>query len=48
MLSRNEDVAETLLKVGRKDEAKRYVLLALQQAPTYPRAQDILLAIVGR
>jgi tetratricopeptide (TPR) repeat protein len=42
------DVAETLLKVGRKDEAKRYVLLALQQAPTYPRAQDILLAIVGR
>ena len=42
------DVGEVLLKLGRKEEARRYVLLALQQAPSYPRAQDILLAILGR
>lgn len=42
------DVGETLFKIGRKEEARRYVLLALQQAPTYARAQDILLAILGR
>jgi tetratricopeptide (TPR) repeat protein len=42
------DVGETLFKIGRKDEARRHVLLALQQAPTYARAQDILLAILGR
>jgi tetratricopeptide (TPR) repeat protein len=42
------DVGETLFKIGRKDEARRHVLLALQQAPTFARAQDILLAILGR
>jgi tetratricopeptide (TPR) repeat protein len=42
------DVGETLFKIGRKDEARRHVLIALQQAPTYARAQDILLAILGR
>ena len=42
------DVGETLFKIGRKDEARRHVLLALQQAPSYARAQDILLAILGR
>ena len=42
------DVGEALFKLGRKDEARRHVLLALQQAPTYARAQDILLAILGR
>jgi Flp pilus assembly protein TadD len=42
------DLGETLHKLGRNDEAKRQILLALQQAPTYARAQDVLLAILGR
>lgn len=42
------DLAETLFKLGRKEEAKRQVMLALEQAPTYARAQDLLLAILGR
>lgn len=42
------DVGETLFKLGRKEEAKRQTLLALEQAPTYARAQDLLLAILGR
>ena len=42
------DLGETLFKLGQKDEAKKQLLLALQQAPTYARAQDVLLAILGR
>jgi tetratricopeptide (TPR) repeat protein len=42
------DLGETLFQVGRKEEAKRHVMLALQSAPTYARAQDVLLAILGR
>jgi len=42
------DVAEVLLGLGRKDEAKREALLALMEAPTYARAQDLLLAAIGR
>jgi tetratricopeptide (TPR) repeat protein len=42
------DVGETYFKLGRKDEAKKEIILALEQAPTYARAQDILLAILGR
>jgi hypothetical protein len=33
-----------LLKLGRRAEAKREALLALQVAPTFARAQDLLLA----
>jgi predicted Zn-dependent protease len=42
------DLGEALLKVGRRDDAKAQALLALKQAPTYPRAQDLLLAAIGR
>jgi len=42
------DIAETLLKLSRRDEAKRHALLALQQAPTFARAQDALLLAIGR
>lgn len=41
------DVAEALLGLGRRDEARRAALKALEQAPTYPRAQDLLLAAMG-
>jgi Flp pilus assembly protein TadD len=44
----HSDLGEALLKVGRRDDAKAQALLALKQAPTYPRAQDLLLAAIGR
>ena len=42
------DLGEVLFRLGRKDEAKRHIMTALQEAPTYARAQDVLLAILGR
>lgn len=42
------DLADTYFRLGRKDEAKRQILLALEQAPTFARAQDLLLEILGR
>jgi Flp pilus assembly protein TadD len=43
----HSDVAEALLKLGRKEEARRSAMLALKVAPTYARAQDILIAASG-
>ena len=40
------DYAETLFSVGALDEAKRQAMLALEIAPTYERAQDVLLRVV--
>jgi len=37
------DVTEALLALNRRDEAKQEALLALEDAPTYARAQDLLL-----
>jgi tetratricopeptide (TPR) repeat protein len=37
------DVAEALLALNRRDEAKQEAILALEDAPTYARAQDLLL-----
>jgi len=42
------DLAEALLKLGRRDEAKKEALAALKEAPTFARAQDLLLAAMGR
>jgi len=42
------DLGEVLFRLGRKDEAKRHIMTALQEAPSYARAQDVLLAILGR
>ena len=41
------DIAEAYLGLGRKDDARKAALKALEQAPTYPRAQDLLLAAMG-
>lgn len=41
------DLAEGLLAAGQTDEARKQALAALQVAPTYSRAQDLLLRIVG-
>src|SRR6185503_14452685 len=42
------DIGEVMFRLGRKEEAKRHILIALQEAPSYARAQDVLLAILGR
>jgi tetratricopeptide (TPR) repeat protein len=39
------DLAEALLEAGQKDEAKKEVLEALLIAPTFSRAQDLLLKL---
>src|SRR5215831_2840495 len=39
------DLAESYLKAGKRDEAKRQALAALEIAPAYARAQDLLLQI---
>ncbi|HTM32795.1 MAG TPA: tetratricopeptide repeat protein [Vicinamibacterales bacterium] len=41
------DLAEGLLEAGHKDEARKQALAALEIAPTYARAQDILLKLAG-
>jgi len=42
------DIAEVLLSLERRDEARQEALAALKEAPTYARAQDLLLAAIGR
>ncbi len=39
------DLAESYLKAGKRDDAKRQALAALEIAPAYARAQDLLLQI---
>ena len=39
------DLAEALLKAGQKDDARKQVLEALLIAPTFTRAQDLLLKL---
>ena len=41
------DLAEGLLEAGQKDEARKQALAALEIAPTYARAQDLLLKLAG-
>jgi tetratricopeptide (TPR) repeat protein len=41
------DLAESLLKSGNRAEAKKQTLAALEVAPTYPRAQDLLLQLAA-
>jgi tetratricopeptide (TPR) repeat protein len=43
--SAHVDLAEALYKVGQRDEAKKQVFEALLVAPTYTRAQDLLLKL---
>ena len=40
------DLAESHLLAGRLDEARRAALAALEMAPTYERAQELLLRVV--
>ena len=43
--SAHADLAEGLLQTGNKAEARREALAALEIAPTYERAQDLLLKV---
>lgn len=42
------DLGEAFLKAGRKDDARKEAFIALDQAPTFARAQDLLLAAIGK
>lgn len=42
------DLGEAFLKAGKKDDAKKEAFVALELAPTYARAQDLLLAAMGK
>ena len=39
------DLAESYFKAGKREEAKRQTLAALEIAPTYQRAQELLLKL---
>ena len=41
------DLAESYFKSGKKAEAKKHTLAALEIAPSYERAQELLLKLVG-
>jgi tetratricopeptide (TPR) repeat protein len=43
--SAHADLAEALFKAGQRDEARKQVFEALQIAPTFTRAQDLLLKL---
>jgi tetratricopeptide (TPR) repeat protein len=45
--SAHADLAEALLAAGQKDEARKQVMEALMVAPTFTRAQDLLLKLSG-
>ena len=42
------DLAESYFKSGKRAEAKKQTLAALEIAPTYERAQELLLKLVDR
>jgi tetratricopeptide (TPR) repeat protein len=42
------DLGEVYLAMGRRDDARAAALQALKEAPTYARAQDLLLAAMGK
>jgi tetratricopeptide (TPR) repeat protein len=46
--SAHADLAESYLAVGDKVQARRAVLAAIEVAPAYPRAQELLLKVIGQ
>jgi tetratricopeptide (TPR) repeat protein len=46
--SAHSDLAESYLALGDKAQARRAILAAIEVAPGYPRAQDLLLKVVGQ
>jgi tetratricopeptide (TPR) repeat protein len=48
LVAAHTDLAEALLAAGKDDEAKQQAVAALEMAPRFARAQDVLLAVVER
>ncbi len=46
IVTQQTDLAEAYLRAGRPDDARKHAILALEQAPRFERAQEILLQIV--
>ena len=46
--SAHSDLAESYLALGDKAQARRAVLTAIEVAPAYPRAQELLLKVIGQ
>ena len=46
VVTQHTDLAEAYLRGGRPDDARKHAILALEQAPRFERAQEILLQIV--
>ena len=46
--SAHSDLAESYLALGDKAQARRAILAAIEVAPGYPRAQDLLLKVVAQ
>ncbi|MEO5741635.1 MAG: tetratricopeptide repeat protein [Vicinamibacterales bacterium] len=46
--SAHSDLAESYLALGDKVQARRAVLAAIEVAPGYPRAQELLLKVIGQ
>ena len=46
--SAQSDLAESYLAIGDKAQARRAALAAIEVAPGYPRAQELLLKVVGQ
>jgi Flp pilus assembly protein TadD len=44
----NSDLAESYLALGDKAQARRAALAAIEVAPGYPRAQELLLKVIGQ
>jgi tetratricopeptide (TPR) repeat protein len=46
VVTQHTDLAEAYLRAGRPDDARKQAILALEQAPRFERAQELLLQIV--
>jgi tetratricopeptide (TPR) repeat protein len=46
IVTQHTDLAEAYLRAGRPDDARKQAILALEQAPRFERAQELLLQIV--
>jgi cellulose synthase operon protein C len=46
VVTQHTDLAEAYLRAGRPEDARKHAILALEQAPRFERAQEILLQVV--
>ena len=46
VVTQHTDLAEAYLRAGRPDDARKHAILALEKAPRFERAQELLLQMV--